>query len=152
MLNATADLVREFDHTRQVFRRVGIEALLDSIINAVQLTPDRESGWARVLWRLEAKFDREVRGTPRAFIYAIRNYHGGRAEGFDLFEQLHLRVEGSFRHEECNQRVRTGDGLRAVAELQRMKYLGIRAGRLGHLQHALRSNAKQRALRQEDEI
>src|SRR5713226_2099583 len=78
--------VREFDHARQVFRRVGIEALLEAVINAVQLTTNRERRRAYVLGRLEPKFDGEVGGALGPAIDAIRNYHGGRTKGFHFFE------------------------------------------------------------------
>ena len=78
--------VCEHDRARQVLRRVGIEAFFEAVVNAIQLTPNRESGGARVLGRLQAKFDGEVRGTLSPVIDAVRNYHGGRAESFHFFE------------------------------------------------------------------
>ena len=78
--------VREFDHARQVFRRVGIEALFEAVVNAVQLTPNRERYGPCVLGLLETKLDRKVGGALGAAFDAIRDHHGGRAESVHFFE------------------------------------------------------------------
>src|ERR1700675_1419065 len=78
--------VSEFDHAGQVFRRVGIEALFEAVVNSIQLTPNREGRRLHILGRLEAKLDGELGGKLGPAFDTIGNHHGGRPKGFHFFE------------------------------------------------------------------